>query len=226
MSDYLLHIETSGAFCSVALSNQDAILWYKQEEKVNNHAESLFLFLQEAFLQIPATDIKAVSVSAGPGSYTGLRIGVSAAKGICFGQKIPLIAIPTPQIMAMHPWVQNQVKPGDFIASCIDARRDEVFCAVLDHQAGMLAPSTAEVLSADFLKDYRLPHAPTLWFIGNANQKIKAHDLSGNIQFIENIDAKAEYMPLLAWRCFQEQAFADLAYFEPLYSKEFYTIKK
>ena len=218
MISHILCIETSGTNCSVAIFNKDQMVILKETNTGSfSHAENLHKFIEEALngASLSFHDISAIAVSMGPGSYTGLRIGVSAAKGLCFALNIPLIAIPTLRLLA------NAVKLEEgVVAPMLDARRMEVYAALYDvHNGVELRETKAEVLDENsyhtFLKN------GIVTFVGDAVNKAKELIVHENANFIEDIYPSALEMGTLAFEKFQQQAFEDVAYFEPYYLKDF-----
>lgn len=220
----ILHIETSSEICSVALSDGTDVIALEKGSKINTHAESLFPFIQKVLEGHAFQDLKAVAISAGPGSYTGLRIGTSAAKGMCYALNIPLIAVPTVQIIANEPRFLPMVRPNDKICVCIDARRMEVYYALLDHQVKIIQNAKAEIINTEFLQEAL--RESKIFCIGNGLEKIKTEVISENLVFINNLKPSAEKMVSVAVEMYKAKNFADTAYFEPYYSKEFYTNAK
>lgn len=214
---YLLCIETSGVNCSVAIAKNGVLLVEKGENTGQfTHAEKLHVFIEQALqmANIPFEAIAAVAVSSGPGSYTGLRIGVSAAKGLCFAMQKPLIAIPTLQILAKQ--ADNLV-----IIPMLDARRMEVYSAVFDKQHLPQHPTEAVILQADSYQNW-LAQGKVV-FVGNGAEKFSKICQHPNAIFMPNAFPKAAHMCGLAFEKFKKQAFENVAYFEPDYLKPFYT---
>ncbi len=217
----ILHIETSTDVCSVALSNQQEILFKKADYNGMNHAALLNCFIQEA-LETTQTDkkaLKAVSVSSGPGSYTGLRIGVSTAKGLCYGLDIPLIAISTLEILALPVIKQIGNEGENLFCPMIDARRMEVYDAFYRADLSTYRPVAADIITAESYKDILAEHF--VYFFGNGAEKCKAVLTDPHAHFIDGIVPLAENMAELAWEKYRNKDFEDVAYFEPFYLKEF-----
>ena len=222
----LLNIETTTDFCSVSLSDSDKVLLNVADSQGQNHASLLSVFVQQAlnYAKSEGRKIDAIAVSAGPGSYTGLRIGVSTAKGLCFGFNIPLIAIETLQIMNVTA-MQNIDKSDENILLCpmIDARRMEVFCALYKSDGTIFNEIKAEIITensfADVLKNN------IIYFIGTGANKCKPLLQHQNCRFIDNIFPLAENMISLSNEKFQQKIFEDITYFEPFYLKEFQATK-
>lgn len=221
----LLHIESATTQCSVALSQNGELLAAKQIDNGYTHAENLHVFIQDLFTEtgFKAQDLKAVAVSRGPGSYTGLRIGVSAAKGLAYALHIPLIAIDTLSLMAL------QAKETGFtngsLCAMLDARRMEVYCAVYDQHLQTIGATEALVLNEESVEQFSA-YGPTAFF-GNGMPKCRdlLSRLPGSV-FIEHIQPSAAHMCQLAYEKYTRQAFEDTAYFEPFYLKDFLILKK
>lgn len=223
---FIIIIETSTEVCSVALSKEGKLVDMIEAAEGQNHARLVSVFIQELLTKnwIKSEQISAVAVSRGPGSYTGLRIGVSTAKGICFAAKIPLIAIGTLEAMAkyvaanrLHFGVGND-KPVLF-CPMIDARRMEVYSMLYDEDGKMLKPISAEIIDETFLADELSGNRVV--FFGNGSEKCKKIIPSPNAVFIDKIHASASYLCELAWQAYNRGQFEDVAYFEPFYLKDF-----
>ena len=218
---YILHLETSTKQCSVALAHKGELL--ASRILLNDsfsHSEKLHLFISEVLQEakLKSADLDAVAVSKGPGSYTGLRIGVAAAKGLCFGLDIPLIALNALKILVQASKEQNT----DYIIPMMDARRMEVYTAVFDSRRNWVEDTSALVLSRDSFKE--LLKDQTVLVLGDGAQKFKELNPEINAVFPSEIFyPKAVDMIPLAWEKFNSQAFESLAYFEPFYLKDFQT---
>jgi tRNA threonylcarbamoyladenosine biosynthesis protein TsaB len=218
---YILHLETSTKQCSVALAHKGELL--ASRILLNDsfsHSEKLHLFISEVLQEakLKSADLDAVAVSKGPGSYTGLRIGVAAAKGLCFGLDIPLIALNALKILAQASTEQNT----DYIIPMMDARRMEVYTAVFDSRRNWVEDTSALVLSRDSFKE--LLKDQTVLVLGDGAQKFKELNPEINAVFPSEIFyPKAVDMTPLACEKFNSQAFESLAYFEPFYLKDFQT---
>lgn len=214
----IVHIETATKKCSVALAQNGQLLAQKQiAEEQFNHAEKLHQFITEVLQtqQKTFTDLQAVSVSMGPGSYTGLRIGVSAAKGLCYALEIPLIAVNTLEILARSISISDGL-----IIPMIDARRMEVYTAVYSSEYKELSPTHALVVEADSLDE--LSTKQTIHLLGDGAQKTKNILNPHNVIYHdEKIYPSAEDMITLSYEKYLQQAFEDVAYFEPYYLKDF-----
>jgi tRNA threonylcarbamoyladenosine biosynthesis protein TsaB len=218
---YILNIETATKNCSVSLAkNGETILCREIAEQGYSHAEKLHVFIEEILKEtgITVRDLKAISVSKGPGSYTGLRIGVSTAKGLCYALEIPLISVDTLQVLAKKATVEN-----GFIVPMIDARRMEVYSAVFDNKYSKIMEVQAEVLTEDSYAEMTEP----VYFIGDCQEKCKTVLTKDNFRFIpEIIFPSANEMSALSYDKFIKNEFEDVAYFEPFYLKDFLISKK
>jgi len=218
---YILHLETSTKQCSVALAYKGKLLASRIILNESfSHSEKLHLFISEVLeeAKLKTTDLNAVAVSKGPGSYTGLRIGVAAAKGLCFGLDIPLLAINALEILVQASTEENT----DFIIPMMDARRMEVYTAVFDSSKHWVEATSALVLSQDSFKEFLKDQ--TAFVLGDGAQKFK--ELSPEINAVfpsETFYPKAIDMIGLVWQKFNSQSFESLAYFEPFYLKDFQT---
>lgn len=222
----ILHIETSTKVCSVALSEDGKLLYHHEDYDGPGHSESTGVYVDEAlsFANSYAIPVDAVAVSMGPGSYTGLRIGVSLAKGVCYGRALPLIAIPTLKILCVPVLLGKEELPDDaLLVPMIDARRMEVYSAVYDRALKEVRPIQADVVTAETYSEY-LSRGP-VYFFGNGALKCQQFIQHPNAHFIEDIHPLAQNMFPLAERCMHLKEFQDVAYFEPYYLKEFIAIK-
>jgi tRNA threonylcarbamoyladenosine biosynthesis protein TsaB len=222
----LLHIDTAGFFCSVALSEGDNLLGLRETSEKNAHARVITVYIHDllASFNLKPADLSAIAVSMGPGSYTGLRIGVSAAKGLCYALDIPFIGMNTLQIMALgtrEMAAASDMLPRDsMICPMIDARRMEVYSALYDRNGNEIRETTAEILDKDSYAD--LLEKQRVIFSGNGSQKLKP--LLANCKnafFMDDFHPSAKYMLGIAYRKFVASQFEDTAYCEPFYLKEF-----
>jgi len=225
MSTHLLCIETATTVCSVCVTADDTILAYKEINNGFSHAENLHVFIQDVLKEanLSVNQINAVAISKGPGSYTGLRIGVSAAKGLCYALQIPLISIDTLQSMA---YAIAQTKNEDaFYCPMLDARRMEVYCAVYDKSLETITPVNALVVDEKSIDIFNLNK--TVYFFGDGMPKVKQLLQNNNkALFIDDIFPSAKNMATLAFTKNSKKTFEDVAYFEPFYLKEFFTNAK
>ncbi len=217
---YILNIETSTTNCSVALSQNGRVIGYKEDNSsAYSHAERLHVYIDDVLktASVSIDQLNAIAISKGPGSYTGLRIGVSAAKGLCYALNLPLISVPTLEALA-H---QVETPKGPIIAM-LDARRMEVYSAIYDAQHIEIRSTEAEVLTPELYHEL-LDKSP-VYFIGNGVAKTKALITHKNAQFVEDKLPSAQQMCALSYDKFKSNAFEDVAYFEPFYLKDFIAI--
>lgn len=213
----ILNIETATTNCSVSLAkNGDTIAIREHNTPNYSHAEQLHLFIEECIeaANVSLSDVDAVAVSKGPGSYTGLRIGVSAAKGLCFALEIPLISIATLKSMA------SQVTGDyDLIIPVLDARRMEVYSAVFDRDLNQIKATEAEIIEIKSFRKY-FQNKKTI-VLGSGAQKIKETLNNTSIAYETDCVPSAKEMALLSYRKYLKNDFEDVAYFEPYYLKDF-----
>ena len=216
---YILNLETSTKNCSVALAqNEKTVLCKEIAEQGFSHAEKLHVFIEEIVNEanLNFSEIKAVAVSKGPGSYTGLRIGVSAAKGLCYALQIPLISIDTMQVLAKKAVVDGLIVP------MIDARRMEVYSAIFDKNHNKIKDVEAEILTENSYQDFD----QTIYFVGDCQEKCQTVLIKDNFKFLpEIVFPSANEMSQLSFEKFQNNDFEDVAYFEPFYLKDFMLTK-
>ena len=217
----ILHIETSTDICSVAVSSEGTCVFSKEDFNGPSHAVSLGTFVDEAlsFADNHAMPLDAVAVSSGPGSYTGLRIGVSMAKGICYGRNVPLIGIPTTEVMSVPVLLYEELPEDALLCPMLDARRMEVYAAVYDRALRMRRPIQADVVEENSYAEFLEKHS--VYFFGNGAEKCKKKLTHPNAHFIEKIYPLAKWMFPLAEKAMATGDFKDVAYFEPFYLKEF-----
>ena len=224
----ILSLETSEKSCSVALSNGAEILGVLESTNEKSHASMLTVLIDKLLKthQIAMNSLDAVAISKGPGSYTGLRIGVSTAKGICFGLKIPLIAINTLEIICLRFFksdyaIKSKLSESDGILCCpmIDARRMEVYRQLFDNKANIVSPITAEEINSNSFSD--VLGSKKVYFVGSGSNKLKNIINNENALFVDEIYPNAYYMSELAFSIYTQQKFEDVAYFEPYYLKDF-----
>lgn len=217
----ILNIETSTNVCSVAVSQDGACIFEKEDHSGPNHAERLGSFVDEAlsFTDNHGIPFDAVAVSCGPGSYTGLRIGVSMAKGICYGRGLKLLDVPTLEILCVPVLLREMVDENALLCPMLDARRMEVYAQIFDRALHEVRPIHADVVEADTYKEW-LDKAP-VYFFGDGAKKCKEVITHPNARFIDDIEPLAKNMMPLAERRMAEQKFEDVAYFVPFYLKNF-----
>ncbi|MGM9620515.1 MAG: tRNA (adenosine(37)-N6)-threonylcarbamoyltransferase complex dimerization subunit type 1 TsaB [Bacteroidaceae bacterium] len=222
----ILHIETSTKVCSVALSQEGQLIYHEEDFNGPNHSIQCGVMTEAtlSFANSHAIPVDAVAVSSGPGSYTGLRIGASMAKGICYGRSLPLIAIPTPQIMCVPILLEHDDLPEDaLLVPMTDARRMEVYSAVYDRSLHEVRAIGADVVEADTYREYLNSHP--VYFFGDGSGKCRSVICHPNAHFIEGIVPLAKHMYPLAEKAMLKGEFQDAAYFEPFYLKEFVALK-
>lgn len=217
----ILNIETSTNVCSVAVSQDGACIFEKEDHSGPNHAERLGSFVDEAlsFTDNHGIPFDAVAVSCGPGSYTGLRIGVSMAKGICYGRDLKLLGVPTLEILCVPVLLREMVEENALLCPMLDARRMEVYSQIFDRALHEVRPIHADVVEANTYKEW-LDKAP-VYFFGDGAKKCKEVITHHNARFIDGIEPLAKNMMPLAERRMAEQKFEDVAYFVPFYLKNF-----
>lgn len=217
---YLLALETATKVCSVALFKEEKLLLVKEQDGAYSHAENLAVFVEDVLKEagVDINELSAVAISKGPGSYTGLRIGVSFAKGLCYSLALPLIAIDTLKSMA---WGCN-VEADALVCPMIDARRMEVYAAIYNSQLEAVKPISADIVESTSYHEYL--ENQKVYFIGDGASKCKAVLTHKNAIFQEGLPS-AQNMGSLAFTKFKNAEFEDVAYFEPYYLKEFIAIK-
>ena len=214
---YILHIETATKVCSVSLSSDGELVQIREfKDEGYSHGEQLTILIQNVLelQRITAESLSAVSVSAGPGSYTGLRIGVSTAKGLCYALNIPLISIGTLESMAE---VARVAYPDFNLCPMIDARRMEVFSLITNFEEDILKPVSADILDENSYTEFE----PFVCF-GDGAKKMAELWNERNILFDLELEPSAKGQVHTAYQKFLKQEFEDVAYFEPAYLKEFY----
>ena len=217
----ILGIETSTKICSVAVSDGEKLLAIEEEGGEYSHSEKLTVFIQKvlgrAGLQLK--DVDAVAVSKGPGSYTGLRIGVSVAKGLCYALDKPLIAVDTLQAMAKNvAALPNQSKT--LFSPMIDARRMEVYTALYDSKNNSVTPITAKIIDENSFSE-ELTVQKIIFFGDGADKCAEVLDKNSNATFFDEGLPSAKFVNQIAFDKYQNQEFEDVAYFEPYYLKDF-----
>ena len=218
----ILHIETSTNVCSVAVSEDGKVIFDKADRTGNNHAEALGSFVDEAmsFADSHAIPLDAVAVSSGPGSYTGLRIGVSMAKGVCYALNLPLLSVPTLELMCVPVLLRNEeIEDDALLCPMIDARRMEVYAALYDRALKPVRGIQADVVDADTYRQW-LEEQP-VYFFGNGAAKCMDIIAHPNAHLIEGIEPVAKWMMPLAERKMLNDIHEDVAYFVPYYLKDF-----
>ncbi|MGB0259910.1 MAG: tRNA (adenosine(37)-N6)-threonylcarbamoyltransferase complex dimerization subunit type 1 TsaB [Flavobacteriaceae bacterium] len=219
MPTHILNIETTTTQCSVALATDGQLVGVEQSNHQDyQHSKLLHTYIHQLLQShsLTPSDLSAVAVSSGPGSYTGLRIGVGAAKGLCFGCDIPLIALPTLVILA-----QEIQKESGYILPVLDARRDEVYVAVYDTKHNLVQAATPHVLSQDSFTQWA--NQGSVFFVGTGIKKCKRILAPHQNLYFPNKESfpSATHMVALSYQKYQQGDFEDLAYFDPEYLKSF-----
>ena len=219
----ILNLETATTNCSVCIAKDGEVVAIRENNTPNySHAEQLHVFIQECLNEVNCSpqDLDAIAVSKGPGSYTGLRIGVSAAKGLCFALNVPLISIATLKSMAS----QLKVPVGEYIIPVLDARRMEVYSAVFDAHLNQIKETQAEIVEEYSFQEYLKSNR--VHFLGSGAEKIMATISSANSDFRTDYIPSSKEMAQLSYDKFKDGSFEDVAYFEPYYLKDFMVTKK
>ena len=222
----ILHIETSTEVCSVSIAKDGVTLYEKESAGGLNHAELLTVFIEDLFREngITSKDLDAVAVSKGPGSYTGLRIGVSVAKGMCYALKIPLISVGSLEALVSGA-ITDQTIPEpsgtqpSLFCPMIDARRMEVYTALYNHKGEIILPVKAEIIDDQSFSEHLKDHKILL--MGNGAEKCRPHLTHPNFVYQGPFKTSARFMQLLAKEKFNKNEFENVAYFEPWYLKNF-----
>ena len=233
----ILNLETSTTVCSVSLAKDGALIGLKEINGDYSHSENLTLFVEDVMAQsaFKLSDVEAVAVSKGPGSYTGLRIGVSTAKGLCYSLNIPLIAINTLEHIALSVSSNEQTfvaNPSSLFCPMLDARRMEVYCGVLDAGNNWVVPTSAEIIDEHFFSKLlalagRDNAEQAVYFFGDGAEKCKEIlTQNKNAFFVNDVFPSAKNMITLSEKAFNNKQFEDTAYFEPFYLKDFIAGKK
>lgn len=221
----ILHIETSTTVCSVALSQDGVLLHEETDDQGPQHAKVLAPFVENAvsFADSHAIPIDAVAVSKGPGSYTGLRIGVSTAKGVAYGRDAKLLSVPTLKLLTVPTLLHAELPDDALLCPMIDARRMEVYCAVYDRALREVRPTQALVVDEHAFEDLLEQHP--VYFMGNGADKCTEVIRHPNAHFITGVVPLAKHMIPLAEMAMAREQYEDVAYFEPFYLKEFVATK-
>ncbi|MFD2588479.1 tRNA (adenosine(37)-N6)-threonylcarbamoyltransferase complex dimerization subunit type 1 TsaB [Croceitalea marina] len=214
----IINLETATTNCSVSISVDGKLVSVKEENTPNySHSEQLHIFIKEALEEasFSFSDIDAIAVSKGPGSYTGLRIGVSAAKGLCFSLDLPLISVPTLESMAN----QLHIEPNEIVIPVLDARRMEVYSCVFDDAYHEIRETKAEIIDENSFAHYS--GFKKVHIIGSGAEKCQEVLSHSNFQFYKEAFPSSREMAKLAQKKFKANDFEDVAYFEPYYLKDF-----
>ena len=217
----ILHIETSTDICSVAVSEDSQVIFEQQDHSGPNHAERLGSMVDEAlsFTDNHAIPFDAVAVSCGPGSYTGLRIGVSMAKGICYGRGLKLIGVPTLELLCVPVLLREIPEEDALLCPMLDARRMEVYAGIFDRALKPVREIRADIVTGDTYQNYLNQHP--VYFFGNGATKCMETINHPNAHLIEGIEPLAKWMQPLAERRLLNEQTEDVAYFVPYYLKDF-----
>ena len=233
----ILCLETATSTCSVSINDEGKTLALRECKGQNAHSEKITIFTKEVMDEVGISyhQLDAVAVSKGPGSYTGLRIGTSTAKGICYAADVPMMAVDTLHAMAygMRDQLGAELQSGDLLVPMIDARRMEVYCAVFDSNLNRVKDTAAVVFGTEngerrtenaSLSVFRFPFSVSsrLWLFGDGAPKL--HELfkdESRVRIIDDFLPSAAYMATLADQALKAKDFVDVAYFEPFYLKDF-----
>lgn len=222
----ILLLETATETCSAAIADNGQIVLCRESTEGYNHSEKLTVFIEEIFAECGMSpgQLDAVCTSRGPGSYTGLRIGVSAAKGFCYALDLPLIAVSTLHALAHHLATAPDefgatITPGTLLCPMLDARRMEVYTALYDSKGNPISEISAKIIDHQSFAEELQNHI--IYFSGNGAEKCKTMIHHSNARFISEFHASARFMSPLAEKSFEHKAFEDVAYFEPFYLKDF-----
>jgi tRNA threonylcarbamoyladenosine biosynthesis protein TsaB len=220
----IICLETATNLCSVALIDNAGLVSLKESDELKSHASLLTVFAEEILKNqgMKASDLDAVAVSKGPGSYTGLRIGVSVAKGIAYGASIPLIGIET--TLSMFWGMKKTISESEInslFCPMLDARRMEVYYAIYNSTGEKLKEISAEVVTKDLFTD--IPESQRIIFFGDGAKKCKEIINHKNAIFAEDFRISAAHMHNPVFQAFNKREYQDVAYFEPLYLKDFIT---
>ena len=220
---YILNIETATPLCSVALAQNGKVIAHRETMEEKSHASRLTSFISELLKteNISVADLDAVAVGKGPGSYTGLRIGVSAAKGLCYGAGIPLIAVNTLRILYQNARLANvsDANPGTLFCPMIDARRMEVYTCIFDENGFEVEPVNAKIIESTTFNSILENHR--IFFFGSGMEKCKNIISHPNARFLEGVYPHAAALANIAEQSYQHKEFENVAYFEPFYLKDF-----
>ena len=221
----ILCLDTATDICSVALARAAKVVAYRENSDGNSHARTLLPFVEEVLNEagVKPQDLTAVAVSMGPGSYTGLRIGTSTAKGLCYALEIPLIAVPTLQIIAAGAAANKDDSDPVLFCPMLDARRMEVFTAQYDHN--LLPLNDAEAIIVDESTFTELLENQQTIFCGNGAEKCRPLYEKKTNAIFDNTPISARHIAGIALKKFTENQFEDIAYFSPLYGKDYVAAK-
>lgn len=218
---HILHIESSSTVCSVAISKNETLLVLKETNNGYTHAENLHVFIKQILeeAKLKPTDLNAVSISTGPGSYTGLRIGYSAAKGLVYALNIPLIEIPT--LQALTQSALENIRKEALYCPLIDARRMEVYFGQFNHQLKEVKTAGALILTTDSISVFK-DNQPLIFFGTGMPKAKEILSQLKQVSFIEDVMPSAKWMISLAYQKYLNNHFTETAYAEPHYVKDVY----
>jgi tRNA threonylcarbamoyladenosine biosynthesis protein TsaB len=225
----ILCLETATHLCSVALCDKNGVVAIRESDEGRSHASLLTVFAGEVLKEagIGAAELEAIAVSKGPGSYTGLRIGVSAAKGMAYATSVPLIGISTTTSM-FHGFRESEktrysFTDSDLFAPALDARRMELYLTVIDSSCNTVKKITAEIVGSDTFRSF--PASSRIFLFGDGAAKCRGVVEGDNIIIVDDFRISASYMQVPAFEALRNMHFEDVAYFEPFYLKDFLTSK-
>jgi tRNA threonylcarbamoyladenosine biosynthesis protein TsaB len=222
----IICIETATTLCSVALCDSQRVISVKESGEGRSHASVLTLFIQDILKEagIRVADLEAIAVSKGPGSYTGLRIGVSTAKGMAYAASIPIIGVETTCSM-FHGFISSgkEYHESDLFCPLLDARRMEVYYTLYDITANIVRETRAEVIKKDSFSD--IPETSRIFFFGDGSAKCREIITRNNVFFDRDFSISAAFMQKPVYELYEKHSFEDTAYFEPFYLKDFLTTK-
>lgn len=216
----ILNIETATTMCSVSLANNGELIACKEIDNGYTHAENLHVFINDLLIQekVMPSRLDAIAVGSGPGSYTGLRIGVSTAKGLAYSLQKPLIAVNTLSTMALA--AKEKLNGDTLLCPMLDARRMEVYCAIFDNDLNFIKETSAQIITEENLTYFAVNKPMTFFGDGMPKCKSLLQTLPG-ASFVEGVVPSSKQLARLSYEKFKQQQFEDVAYFEPFYLKDF-----
>ncbi len=223
-SNYILLIETATSICSVGLAEEDHVIAIRESDLPNSHSAKLNILIDDLLSScgISYSDLSAVALSFGPGSYTGLRIGASTAKGLSYALNVPVIAVETPFILAKAALERHK---DCFVITMIDARRMEVYANIFDQDMNVLKDCSADVLTENYYDEF-LKESDKVLLVGDGASKTKELFASKkNYFYDDSVRLSSRFMATLAWKKYINKEFVDTAYFEPYYLKDFIAVR-
>lgn len=223
-SNYILLIETATSICSVGLAEEDHVIAIRESDLPNSHSAKLNILIDDLLSScgISYSDLSAVALSFGPGSYTGLRIGASTAKGLSYALDVPVIAVETPFILAKAALERHK---DCFVITMIDARRMEVYANIFDQDMNVLKDCSADILTENYYDEF-LKESDKVLLVGDGASKTK--ELFANKKnyfYDDSVRLSSHFMATLAWKKYINKEFVDTAYFEPYYLKDFIAVR-